>query len=280
MWNGLPDLDKEMNLPSVTVNDVTLNVFDQGTGHPILFVHGYPLTHAMWQPQLDALSDTFRVIAPDLRGFGQSGVTEGTVTMQQHADDMNALLDALGVDVPITYCGLSLGGYIGWRFVKSYGHRLHSLIMCNTRVEADSAEEAARRMKVIDALLAGGIEIIAEMFIPMMFSKVIVDEQPEMVEQVKKTIAKTNVQGMIAGLRGMAERPDSTDVLDLIKVPTLFIVGSKDTLSSPADMRQMAETVGGAEFLEIPIVGHVTPMEDPQAVNNAIRHFLNGQAPH
>src|SRR5687767_13095699 len=103
-------------MPKVPLSDGTLNVLDQGSGPPLLLVHGFPLDHTMWFGQIDHFSRRWRVIAPDLRGFGASTVTPGTVTMEQFADDLNALLDALGISEPVHLCGLSMGGYIGWQF--------------------------------------------------------------------------------------------------------------------------------------------------------------------
>ena len=107
-------------LKNVNIGDVTLHVVDQGEGTPLLLVHGFPLSHAMWQAQIDAFSTHCRVIAPDLRGFGRSGVTSGTVTMEQYADDLNALLDRLEITEPVAFVGLSMGGYIAWQFWRKY----------------------------------------------------------------------------------------------------------------------------------------------------------------
>src|SRR5437016_663278 len=100
----------------VQVGNVHLNVVERGRGKPLLLVHGYPLDYSMWQGQIDGLSDVCRVIAPDLRGFGSSDVTTGTVTMEQMADDLAVLIDAMKVDEPIVFCGLSMGGYVAWQF--------------------------------------------------------------------------------------------------------------------------------------------------------------------
>src|SRR5262245_28604658 len=98
------------------VGNVRLNVVERGKGTPLVAVHGYPLDQSMWQHQIDGLSDLCRVIAPDLRGFGASDVTSGTVTMEQMADDVAALLDALKIGEPVVFCGLSMGGYVAWQF--------------------------------------------------------------------------------------------------------------------------------------------------------------------
>ena len=122
----------------VSAAGATFNIVDRGAGPAVLLVHGFPLDHTMWQAQLDALSMNNRLIIPDLRGFGRSTVTEGTVTMEQMADDLVALLDALGVKQPVCVCGLSMGGYIALAFWRKYREGVRSLILCDTRSAADT----------------------------------------------------------------------------------------------------------------------------------------------
>ena len=125
------------------INGATFHVFDEGAGPAILFIHGFPLDHRMWQGQFDALSANNRLIAPDLRGFGRSSVTDGTVTMEQHADDLAVMLDRLGVRQPVCLCGLSMGGYIAFQFLRKYSAQVRSLVLCDTRSVADTPEAAA-----------------------------------------------------------------------------------------------------------------------------------------
>jgi len=141
--------------------DIGMNVVERGSGVPLLLVHGYPLDHSMWQGQIEGLGDACRVIAPDLRGFGASGVTPGTVTMGQMADDMAALLDALKIHEPIVFCGLSMGGYVAWQFALRHRQRLTKLILCDTRAAADSPEAAAGRLKTADKVLDEGAAVAA-----------------------------------------------------------------------------------------------------------------------
>ena len=130
-------------MPRIRINDIHLNVLDEGQGPPLLLVHGFPLDHTMWREQIQHFRGTHRVIAPDLRGFGQSDVTPGTITMQRHAEDLAHLLDALRVKNPVCLCGLSMGGYIAWQFVQMHHGRLGSLILCDTKAGAD--DEAGKK---------------------------------------------------------------------------------------------------------------------------------------
>src|SRR5215831_8390353 len=141
----------------VQVGDIQLGVTTHGhRGHPLLLVHGFPLDHSIWQRQIDFFVDHCRVIAPDLRGFGSSDATSGVVTMEQMADDLHALLDALNVTDKVIFCGLSMGGYIGWQFWRKYRERVLAIIMCDTRAIADTPEVADSRRKLAATTLKDG----------------------------------------------------------------------------------------------------------------------------
>ena len=258
----------------ISVNGHELHVFDRGEGSPILFVHGFPLNHTVWQGQLDEFATINRVIAPDLRGFGNSGVTEGTVTMEQFADDLNLLLDALNIIEPITYCGLSMGGYIGWQFVRKYPDRLKALILCDTKAAADTPEGVKTRKNMARKVLLFGLKSAVRTMLPTLVSEKTNAERQDVLEKLREMIMSTKRKSIAAALRGMSERPDSTELLAKINVPTLAIVGSEDSLIPPAEMRQMAETIPDARFVEISDAGHLAPMEEPQTVNAAMGRFL------
>ena len=158
-------------LKQTDIPGATLSVNDVGQGWPILFVHGFPLDHTMWREQLADLSRDHRCIAPDLRGFGQSTVTEGKVTMEQFADDLAALLDGLAITEPVVLCGLSMGGYVAWQFARQHATRLKALILCDTRAVPDSAEAAANRLKLADDVVRSGPELVANAMLPKFFSE-------------------------------------------------------------------------------------------------------------
>lgn len=262
-------------MPHMQVDGRLVHFCDRGMGHPILFVHGFPLNHEMWRPELDALALDYRVIAPDLRGFGQSeGNGDATVTMEQFADDLVALLDSLQVDEPVTYCGLSMGGYIAWPFLRKYPERLNSLVLCDTRASADPPEAQQARYKLAEEVLENGPEVAARAMIPKLFAACTIEHRPEMVENVQQMILQTDPHAIAAASRGMAERPDMTASLADIDLPTLVIVGKEDRITPPEDMREMAHSINGAIVAEIPEAGHLAPLENPKAVNGTLCRFL------
>ncbi len=263
-----------MKMKTLSINGVTLACVDEGAGVPILFVHGFPLSHAMWREQIAAFRGSHRVIVPDLRGFGASGVTEGIVTMEQFADDLAALLDALGVNEPVVLCGLSMGGYVAFPFVRKYRERLRGLILCDTRSIPDTTEGAEGRRKLAAMLIEKGARVAIDAMLPKLFAAATRERSPQIIDEVKQTISNTSPQGMGAALLGMAERPDSTPLLPGIDLPTLVLVGAEDGISPPEEMRRIADSIPGATFVEIAGAGHMAPLENPEPANKAIASFL------
>lgn len=266
-------------MASVRVNDITLNVLDEGAGAPVLLVHGFPLDHTMWLAQIHDLAKDYRVIAPDLQGFGNSDVVADSVTMEQFADDLDALLTVLDVQQPVTLCGLSMGGYIAWQFARKFPQRLRSLILCDTRADADSAEGIEARNKLARLVQEKGSTVAANALLPKLFAPQTAQDNPAVIESTQQVILGTTPRGIAAGLSGMAQRPDVTDWLPSIAVPTLVLVGEHDLISPPETMHAIAERIPGSVYHVVPNAGHMAPLENPENVNAAIRQFLLGVHP-
>ncbi len=259
----------------VAVSNGMLNVYAQGKGTPLLFVHGFPLNHAMWQPQTDAFSKKNRVIVPDLRGFGESTVTTGTVTMEEMADDLHGVMHGVWVDQPVVFCGLSMGGYVAWQFFRKYRPQLRALILCDTRATADTLKGGGRdAQKLAETWLANGSEAVCEPMLPKLMSPKTVERWPDLVANVRSMMIRNKPSGIAAAALGMAERPDCSELLSQIDVPTLLICGQDDQITPPSEMQKMAEAIPQAQFVQIPNAGHLAPLENPDAVNGAINRFL------
>lgn len=257
-----------------TVNDISIAFLDQGQGVPVVLVHGFPFDHTMWNAQIKTLSGTHRVIAPDLRGFGRSSVTPGRVTMRQFADDLAALLDALDVTEPIVLVGSSMGGYVALAFQRWHGQRLRALVLCDTRALSDTPEMATARWATADQVVRDGPAMLIDTMLPKLFSEKTVTNRPAVVDAVRSVMAGTDREAIAAAARGMAERPDMSETLREIDCPTLVLVGEHDTISPPAEMRDLACDIPGAAFVEIPGSGHMTPVERPAEISAAILAFV------
>ncbi|QDU28193.1 Arylesterase [Anatilimnocola aggregata] len=259
----------------VTVGNLQMNVVDQGSGRPLLLVHGFPLDHTMWQGQIAALASEFRVISPDLRGFGQSiAATSSKTTMREYADELAQLLDALEITEPVVFCGLSMGGYVAWQFYAHHRQRLAGLIVCDSRAVADNEKAAAGRLETATKVETEGSQVVADAMLPKLFPAAAVERDADFVTATKKVMLAAPPAGVAAALRGMAERPDFTKELAKIDVPTLIICGAEDAIAPPAEMKEIAETIPGAKYVSIAGAGHMAPLEKPAEVNAAISAFL------
>ena len=260
----------------IVVDELELAVLDEGSGPPILLVHGFPLDHRMWREQVSALSGEFRVIAPDLRGFGQSGWRQQPCTMEQFAADLDGLLAELGVSEPVILCGLSMGGYIAFAFLREYAARVRALVLCDTRSAPDTTAGAMQRIETAKKVLAGGPDELIAGMLGKLLSLSSVNGQPQLLEDLRTMMTTAQVEAVAAALEGMAQRQDSTPMLAQIEVPTLVVVGSEDAITGPHEMRSVADAIPNAKFVAIEGAGHMAPLEHPAEVNAALLEFLRG----
>jgi 3-oxoadipate enol-lactonase len=256
------------------VNGIRLHYVQAGQGIPLLMVHGYPLDHALWQPQIDGLADAGHLIVPDLRGFGQSDAPEGVYAMESQADDLAALLDALQVEKAMV-CGLSMGGYIALAFWKKYASRVRGLILVDTRAGADAPAARQARLDMVEQVKQLGARPAADAMLLRLLSESTRLSRPDLVEHARAMMLRQPPNGIIGAQLGMAGRPDSTPLLPTINVPTLCIFGAEDVITPvEPEGRSMATAISGARLVVIPNAGHLSNLEQPEAFNAAVREFL------
>lgn len=263
-------------MKNVSIGDVELSVVQEGTGRPLLLVHGFPLDHQMWNGQISELRQAFHMIAPDLRGFGSSDGGHSTVVdMARYADDLACLLDKLAVDEPVIVCGLSMGGYIAFEFWKRHRQRLSHLILCDTRAAPDTPEVAAGRLETAERVLREGPGFLVEGMVPKLFSRRTRLHNQAAIEATADVIKSSPPAGVAAALRGMARRQDATPWLTDIELPTLVLCGQEDAITSVAEMQGIADAIPHAELAILPDCGHMTPVEAPRGVSDRVRAFLD-----
>jgi 3-oxoadipate enol-lactonase len=253
-----------------TINGIEMAYEDVGSGEAIVLLHAFPLRGSMWQPQIEFLQNNYRVIVPDLRGFGASGVSEGPVLMQQFAADVLALCDKLGIEQFILG-GLSMGGYIAFALLRSAPERVNALILADTKAAADTAEGQAGRETNARLVEEQGVLALADKVLPGLVAP---HASEELRTSLRQIIAANQPEGIAGALRGMAMRPDSFETLRAAQIPTLIIVGSADGLTPPAEAHAMQDVVRGSRMIEIPGAGHLSNLEQPEAFNVALRSFL------
>lgn len=253
-----------------TVAGATISYWDEGQGPPLLLVHAFPLCGAMWDRQVAALSAHYRVIVPDLRGFNASTLGETPTSLDRYADDLAALLDHLELE-SVTYGGLSMGGYIGFAFVRRHAARLNGLILADTRAGADSDEAKQGREKNARLAEEQGPPAVGEAMLPKLFAA---SAPAELKEEVRRLVAVNKPEGVAAALRAMAVRPDSSAQLGGIAVPALIIVGAEDALTPPSESHAMHAAIPNSQLVEISGAGHLANLEAPEAFNAALIEFL------
>ncbi len=254
----------------VMINDIRMAYSDVGSGSPVLFLHAFPLSGAMWQSQVEALRGSHHLIVPDLRGFGATDAPPGPYSMDQQADDLAALLDHLGLE-QVTLVGLSMGGYIAFALMRRHPQRVCALVLADTRAGADNDEGKARREANARLAETQGAAAIAEQMIP----NLVAPAAPQTVrDTLRQMIVANSSDGIAGALRGMAQRPDSTCDLAAIQVPTLVIVGAEDTLTPPADAKILHAGITGSRLVTLPDAGHMANLEQPAAFNAALSAFL------
>jgi 3-oxoadipate enol-lactonase len=237
-----------------TINGLKIAYTDEGKGTPIVFIHGFPLSRGAWQKQVEAFKSSNRVISKDLRGLGESEVRAGTNTMDQYAGDVHALLEQLKTG-PIVLVGHSMGGYVALAFARRYPSMLKGLVLVGTKAGSDSAEVAAGRRSTADKVKAEGSKVVVDAMAPRMLSAK--NSDAGAAAQVRSFMAGSQPDGVVGALLGMAERPDSTELLASIKVPTLIIAGADDVVIPPVESEKMATAVKGATYKIIPDAGHI-----------------------
>src|SRR6266699_2838516 len=212
-----------------TVNDINIAYDDHGMGLPVLFLHAFPLNRNMWEGELTTLlsEERYRLVALDWPGFGESDIAADVSTMELFADFVAGLMDTLGMQSAVL-CGLSMGGYAAFAFLRKYPQRVAGLILADTRPGADSPEAQANRENVAHIAETQGTGTIADLQVPRVLSEYTRHHHPEVEMRVRQMIETATSQGIAAASRGMAQRTDSTELLARITCPTLVIVGEQD----------------------------------------------------
>lgn len=261
-------------MTSIRINDINLAYTDVGTGPPIVLIHGYPFNRSLWTEQTEALNSKYRVVAPDLRGFGESDSSEGTATMARMAEDVAALMDALAIEQAVIG-GLSMGGYVALAFARMFPARVKALVLADTRAQADSEEGKQTRHQQAEKALSEGMAGIADAMLPKLLTPETVSKRPELVKRVRDMMLKTKPGGAAAALLGMAERDDQTEFISSIRVPALILVGREDAITPVADSEKMQSRIEGSRLVVIENAGHVSNLEQTEQFNDALLGFLS-----
>lgn len=267
-------------MATTILNGISVGFDDVGDGsNTLLLVHGHPFNRSMWRPQISATREAgWRVVVPDLRGYGESTVVPGTTSLDAFADDLAALLDDLEID-HVVIGGLSMGGQIVMEFARRYPGRLRGLLLAATFPQAESEEGRRDRNAMADRLQREGMEGYAREVLPKMLAARSITTLPALADFVLTMMRATHPEGAAAALRGRAERPSYEETLANLKVPALVVVGSEDAFTSRQDAERMRDLLEDSELVWLEGIGHMPNLENPAAFNSALRRLLSRSAP-
>lgn len=261
-------------MPYARVNGTMLYYREAGEGRLAVFIHGFPFDHSLWLDQLAGLAHVRRCVAVDLRGFGRSDpLVEGTLSMEVLADDVAELVGAVGGD-QADIVGLSMGGFVALALWELRPAVVRSLTLADTRAAAETPEGRQRRDQMAEKLLSDGREALAAGVVGSMLGP---NPTPQVRARVRSMVEGTRYETIVAALNGMRDRADRTHLLPTIDVPALVIGGEQDPSSPPAQMRALAKQIPGARTVIVPGAGHLTPIEQPAPVNEALIELFEGR---
>ncbi|HCS21720.1 MAG TPA: alpha/beta hydrolase [Bacteroidetes bacterium] len=258
----------------VNVNNFNLSYNDVGEGNiPIIFLHGFPFDKSMWQIQIDFLRATQRLIACDIRGFGNSSDENSALSMDLFAEDLIAFMDKLAIDKAII-CGLSMGGFIAFNAQKRFPDRFAAMILCDTQCIADTEGVKENRLKVIDEIALKGAADFNEEFITKVFHKDSLTNKKGLVSKLRSVVFANSQHIICQGLLALAGRSETCSTLHDIQVPTLIICGREDEITPLQESEFMHENIKGSTFRIIEQAGHVSNLEEPWEFNKILLEFL------
>ena len=256
------------------INGNVMAFDDVGAGPAVLLLHGFPLSRRVWEPQVGPLVDAgFRVIVPDLRGFGESAVPEEGYDMNTFADDIVALMNYLGVGRAVVG-GMSMGGYVLLDLLARYPQRLNAAMFLVTRAAADDAAGREKRTALAAAVAGGDLLVVPEAFSGVLFAPQTPAEKPALVAEVRGWMEQTSPQGLIGGLMAIRDREDCSALVAKLDLPALVLGADADNAIPLAESQNLAAELPQATLVTLAGGGHMVNLEQPEAFNQALLDFL------
>ncbi len=266
----------DRNFPRrIKSEDAEIVYWSIGDGSPVVLLHPFPVNHEFWLPVAEVLATRYRIVLPDLRGHGDSGIGEGPATMEKHAADIARVMDDAEMGrAPLV--GVSIGGYALFEFWRKYRGRVAAIGLCNTKAPADGPEARAGRLQAASDVLDRGTEPFFESMVQRVMATNTRKTRPDLVDGALRMMRKMSAEDVAQVQRGMAARPDSVETLKTINVPTLLVTGDDDAMTGVNEAELMRQHIPGSQLLVIPKAGHYSAWEQPGETAKLLRQFLDG----
>ncbi len=260
---------------SIQVNEIQVSYLEAGspTGFPLIFIHGFPFNKWMWEKQLAAIKENYRLIAYDVRGHGETEAGTPKFSISQFADDLISLMDELHIEKAIV-AGLSMGGYIALHAIKKHPDRFAGLLLCDTQCAADSAEAKEKRTKTIDFIQRNGLEVYAQESLKNLFAPASLERKMNEVLFIEETILKSKPENICLTLQALADRKETCSSLKKIKIPVAILVGKEDKVTTPETAEKIHQSIKGSALHIIEEAGHLSNLENPDLFNEYLLEFL------
>lgn len=261
------------------ISSRTISYFDSapdaGTARVLVLIHAFPLGAAMWEGQARALPPGWRLLAPDVRGFGGSTLQEPDEdpVIDDYATDVLDLLRELGITSAVVG-GMSMGGYVTFALLRRAPGLASAVVLADTRAGADTLEGRANRRSMLALVEREGPSGIARDMMPKLLGKTTLESRADVEPLVRRLIKQQSAAAIRGAIHRMMQRPDAMGVVQALKVPTLILVGDQDTLTPVEESRKLAAAHGAAELVIVPSAGHLANLEHPEAFNAALTAFL------
>jgi pimeloyl-ACP methyl ester carboxylesterase len=248
-----------------------------GSGPDVVLLHPFPSCHELWLPVAERLATKYRVILPDLRAHGRSGVPDRPALMADYADDLDALCRELKVGKAV-WAGISIGGYILFEMWRRHPQRVRALAILSSKAPADTPDAKAVRLKSAEDVMERGVSFFIDAQLPKLLGETTQRSRRDVVDAARKTMRFATPQAIAMVQRGMAERPDSVPTLSSITVPVQLIGGEEDTLAPRAEVERMLTGIRGSAMAIVPKSGHFVCLEQPEDTFRILRTFCDRHA--
>ncbi|MDD4972127.1 MAG: alpha/beta fold hydrolase [Paludibacter sp.] len=257
------------------VNSMQVNYTDVGPEEApvIIFIHGFPLNLSMWNMQVEALNEKFRIISYDIRGHGESDAGNDAFSIELFVADLVSFMDSLKIS-KASLCGLSMGGYIALNAVEHYPERFESMVLCDTTCKADLPEGKEKRMKAVENIITNGVQNYASESVKNLFAPGSFTSNKSVVSEVEKMIANTSELSLCSTLLALSARHETCSKLSEIKVPVLILVGAEDSITPPSAAMFLHESIKNSTLQVIEGAGHLSNLENPEAFNQHLKIFF------
>lgn len=247
---------------------------EQGEGQPVILLHGFCETSRIWDEFVPRLSHNFRVLCPDLPGFGESPLPETVFSISDVAAEIVRWMQGLKVTKPVLI-GHSLGGYVTLAVANQHANLCAGLGLFHSTALADTEEKKINRNKVIDFVTRNGVKPYIDTFVPGLFY----DKKSPSIEAVNVILGKAKAEALIAYVAAMRDRPDHTSLLAMLTQPILFLCGSQDELIPLESIRKQSKMAQKGTLEILPETGHMGMFEAPAESARAVGIFARSCNP-